>query len=93
MDNDLVKQSDVKIVSDFKFSNAIISEIELKNGQRTQVVVIFNNSEVNFEEMNVGIKTTMSRCMNVGRSKNTFCSIKNGMLKPFAMFHESAWKH
>ncbi|GHS90804.1 hypothetical protein FACS1894203_0320 [Bacteroidia bacterium] len=91
METGLVQQSTMKFSSEQKFSNAIISEIELKNGKQTQAVVIFNNCEVDFEEMNAGLNTTLSNCMNVRKSKNTFCSIKDGVLKPFARFFETVW--
>jgi len=91
MENILAKQSDVKMTSDFQFSNAIVSEVELTDGKRTQVVVIFNQRELHFEDINIGLNMSLSRCKNVSKSKNTFCSIRNGILKPFALFQKKVW--
>ena len=93
MENIIAKQSGETISSDVKFSNTIVSEIELTNGEITQVVTLFNHRDVNFEEMNIGINMTFSRCGNVAKSKNTFCSLKSGKINPFGLFDEIAWEH
>ena len=72
------------------FKNAIVSNIELKNGINTQIITIFNSNEINFEEMVIGINTAVYRQSeiynNIKSIQNTFSSIKNGNLKPFATY-------
>ena len=72
------------------FKNAIVSSIELKNGTNSQIITIFNSNEINFEEMVIGINTAVYRQSeiynNIKSIQNTFSSIKNGNLKPFATY-------
>jgi hypothetical protein len=73
-----------------KFKHALVTDIELKNGTKTQVVTIFNSSEVNFEEMVIGIDTAIDRqakfYKNIKATQHNFSSIKKEGLKQFAWF-------
>lgn len=80
-----------KTLSDKKYTSAIVSEVELGNGTVTQVVLVFNNYEVDFEEMNIGLTYAFSRCTNIRKSKNILYSLREGILKPFAAFMEYVW--
>ena len=75
------------------FKNAIVSSIELKNGTNSQIITIFNSNEINFEEMVIGINTAVYRQSeiynNIKSIQNTFSSIKNGNLKPFATYSKN----
>ena len=41
---------------DSKFQNAMVCNIGLKSNTETQMIVFFNLKEINFEELNRGIK-------------------------------------
>lgn len=75
------------------FKNAIVSSIELKDGTNTQIITIFNSNEINFEEMVIGINTAVYRQSefynNIKSIQNTFSSINNGNLKPFATYRKN----
>lgn len=59
------------VAENIEFRNAIVSNIELKNGTQTQIVTIFNNSEFNFEEMKIGLDYAL------GRIQKNYVSIKS----------------
>jgi chaperonin GroEL (HSP60 family) len=73
------------------FKHALVTQVELNNGKKTEVITLFNHNEVDFEEINAGINDALSHCRNVYKSKSTFCSIKNGKIEPFAHFLEHVW--
>ncbi|QZL00105.1 hypothetical protein K5L04_10410 [Flavobacterium psychrophilum] len=72
-----------------RFRNAIVSNIELENGTQTQIITIFNNQEFNFEEMKIGIDTSLNRINKdynpIKSVQTTFNSIQDAKLKPFAV--------
>jgi hypothetical protein len=72
------------------FRNAIVSNIELENGTQTQIITIFNNHEFNFEELKIGIDTSLNRINKDSHTiksvQTTFNSIENAKLKPFAKY-------
>ena len=72
------------------YKHALVCEVILNNGNRTKAFVIFNNDELNFEEINIGMNFALARC-DIHKSINTFCGIKNGNLKPCAFFHEKVY--
>ena len=78
------------------FKNAIVSNIELKNGKQTQIITIFNSNEINFEEMVIGVNTTIRRQSkfynNIKSIQNTFNEIENGKLKPFTEYKKQEFK-
>ena len=69
------------------FKHTIVTDVELKSGKKTQVITIFNNSEVNFEEMLIGIDIAFERqdkfYKNIKSTKHTFSTIKKEGLDPF----------
>jgi 6-phosphofructokinase len=72
------------------FSQTIVTDIELKNGKNTQIITVFNNQDINFEEVSIGIDTAIKRQVefykNIKSAKHTLCSIKTGILKPFIFY-------
>jgi hypothetical protein len=68
-----------------KFKNAMICNIGLKDNTETQMIIFFNLKEVNFEELNIGIKQTLKSCPNVQKFKN---SIINKDFKEIISFQE-----
>lgn len=74
-------------------NKAYVTEIVLNDGTKTQMVTFFNTSELNFEEVNIGIRTTVMRCYNTIRMKNTLCRLQNGIVKPYIFYEEYEVKH
>ena len=68
-----------------KFKNAMICNIGLKDNTETQMIIFFNLKEINFEELNIGIKETLKSCPNVQKFKN---SIINKDFKEIISFKE-----
>lgn len=60
---------------DIKYRQGIMSNIELANGKMTQLVIFFNHSEVNFEELNAGLNIALSRCKTISKFRNSAYSI------------------
>jgi len=62
------------------FKHSIVTDIELSNSKKTQIITIFNNSEINFEEMVIGINTAINRQSkfynNIKSTQHTFCRVK-----------------
>lgn len=42
-------------------THALITNVELKNGKTSPIITMFNCREINFEEVNIGVTTTLSR--------------------------------
>ena len=79
-------------LNQMEFRNAIVSNIELENGTHTQIITIFNNSELHFEEVKIGIDTGLER-INKGYSRiksvqSTFSRLQDGTLKPSAVYQK-----
>lgn len=72
---------------------AYVTEIELKDGTKTQMVTFFNNSELNFEEVQIGIATAVERCENTHKMKSTFCTVSNGIVKTILSYQERKIVH
>jgi hypothetical protein len=72
------------------FRNAIVFNIELENGTQTQIITIFNSSEFNFEELKIGIDSSLNRINkdynSIKSVQTTFNSIQAGKLKSFANY-------
>ncbi|WP_348824016.1 hypothetical protein [Flavobacterium aestuarii] len=78
------------------FKHTIVTDIELINGKKTQVITIFNSCEINFEEMAIGISTALERQSrfynNIKSTQHTFCSIKEKGLNEIAKYHKQEFK-
>jgi len=72
------------------FSLTLVTDLELKNGKKTQILTIFNNQDVEHEEVTIGLNTAINRqsefYKNIKSAQHTLCSIKSGKLKPFMFF-------
>ena len=71
------------------FKNVIVTEIELKDGSKTQIITIFNHSQIGFEEVNIGVKTALEHSRKAKSMESTFSSIKGGKLNPFCFFKKT----
>ncbi len=71
------------------FKNVIVTEIELKDGTKTQMITIFNHSQIGFEEVNLGIKKGLEYSHNVRNMQSTVSSVKDGKLNPLIFFDKT----
>ena len=72
------------------FKNVIVTEIELKDGRKTQMITIFNHSQIGFDEVNIGIKTALEHSHNAKYMESVFSSIKEGRINPICFFEKTA---
>ena len=70
-----------------EFKDALITDVELKDGTTTQAILIFNRCELSFEEMNRGINDSLSY-VSAKTAKTKIYSIKNGKLEASTEFDE-----
>lgn len=75
------------------FKHTIVTDIELNNGKKSQIITIFNSSELNFEEMVIGINTAINRQVkfykNIKSAQHTFCGIRKDGLNKVAMYDKT----
>lgn len=70
-------------VTEVNLPHAIVTEVLLKNGKTAQVITLFNQNDLNCEEVQVGVLDSLKRLENTEAYKSTFCSgAKKGFLKP-----------
>lgn len=73
-----------------KLRHAIVSNVQFENGTETELVTIFNNNDLNFEEMNIGLNTALQRISKfykpVKSVNSSYGSIENGAYKKCAEF-------
>lgn len=67
--------SEIKTVP---FSNALITNVELADGSTTQIVTLFNNSEIGFEEVTIGVRKTLEFTPDAFAMQSEFMKINNG---------------
>lgn len=74
----LVNQEEI-LVANLELPHAIVSEVILNNGKRTQIITLFNQHDLNNEEMEVGVHETLKHHRNAVAFRTKFCSgVKNG---------------
>lgn len=71
------------------FKNVIVTEIELKDGTKTQMITIFNHSQIGFDEVNIGIKTALEHSHNAKNMESVFSSFKDGLINPICFFDKT----
>lgn len=70
-------------VTEVNLPHAIVTEVLLKNGKTAQVITLFNQNDLNCEEVQVGVLDSLKRLENTEAYKSTFCSgAKKGFLTP-----------
>lgn len=74
--------------------SALISDIELKNGEKTQIITIFNNRDCPFEEIKIGLDTAIKRIVefyphNIKTVQTTLNGITKTGLKPFFFYKKT----
>ena len=60
------------------FNDAISTEIEMIDGKKSLVTVIFNCKEVSFEELVLGLKVALKNCENIKSIRPQTGTLKNG---------------
>ena len=60
-------------------SSIMVTELELENGESTSIVTIFRSGKVNFEDLNIGIGTTISRINMYGDPRKAVKSKKTNI--------------
>ena len=64
-------------------SHALVTNVALASGKQTSIVTLFNQSEIKFEEVNIGVGYTLSylHYINWISRQSTLYSLKEGKLK------------
>lgn len=71
------------------FKNVIVTEIELKDGSKSQMITIFNHSQIGYDEVNIGIKRALEYSHKAKNMQSTVSSVKDGKLNPFIFFEKT----
>lgn len=70
------------------YKNALITSVKLKNGQTAKMVTVFNNTELNFEELNIGVKKGLERTRKAETMQSTLYVLKESEIEPIIRFEE-----
>lgn len=65
-------------MQDLKLGNAMLFEIELKNGKKSIMTTMYNHTDVDFEELVLHTQIAMKKSNKVKSVKTTVGSIKSG---------------
>lgn len=90
--NQLGTGNELSVIENLKnltVSHALVTNVEFESGKKSSVITLFNNSDLSFEEMNIGVTTSLKRQSYLGieKVKTTFYSLKNGVLNKLCEFH------
>lgn len=69
------------IIQNNPMTRVFVSEIELENGSKTNMLSFFDSNTVGFEEMFIGIKRTLFETENAKSLKSELFQFDNGNLK------------
>jgi hypothetical protein len=77
-------------VNSVKASHALVTNVELENGKKSSIVTLFNNSEFSFEEINVGVNTSLENhdWLKISKIKASLHLLKNGRLEYLHSFED-----
>lgn len=72
-------------------SHALVTEIELNNGRKTAIVTLFNQRDINFEEINIGVGHTLARLRHINwvSKQSTFYRLIEGGIQYVTQFKKS----
>lgn len=68
------------------YKNSTFTKIQLENGKESSITVLFNNSEISFEEINRFLKNAITQTTAIKTHQTTFGTLKDGTFKPSAVF-------
>ncbi|VDH16763.1 Uncharacterised protein [Algoriella xinjiangensis] len=89
--NQVALSDDFIQVSSSNLPHAIVTEVLLKNGKRTQIMTLFNQNEINFEEIEIGVESGLKHNRETLTCKSSFCTgVKQGLLR---VITSSQWKN
>jgi hypothetical protein len=64
-----------------QFMRVMVTDVELKNGTETKMMTIFDNSNVGFEEVFIGIRKGLEFISEAKSMTSKLFSVENGKLK------------
>lgn len=77
-----------------KFTNMMVFDVEMQDGTKTKVVTFFDNNNVGFEEMNIGIRKALEFIPDTKKFKPSLFRFKNKSLVASGFgFFEHLIKH
>ncbi len=79
--NSVALNNDLIDVTNTNLPHAIVTEVLLKNGKRTQIITLFNQNEINCEEIELGVKEGLQHNRETYSYKSSMCAgVKQGLL-------------
>ena len=92
--NSVALNNDLIDVTNTNLPHAIVTEVLLKNGKRTQIITLFNQNEINYEEIMLGVKEGLRHDRETDSYQSSMCSgIKEGVLKVVCSTSWNTIKH
>lgn len=80
--NSVALNNDLIDVTNTNLPHAIVTEVLLKNGKRTQIITLFNQNEINNEEIEIGIHQGLRHNRETYSYQSSMCAgVKQGFLK------------
>lgn len=71
----------LETIKNMKLNNAIVFEIELKNGQKSLLTTMYNHTDIDFEELVSKTQIALKNSNKTKSVKTTVGSIKTGEFK------------
>lgn len=68
------------------FKHALLTRVLLTNGKITEMITVFNATELSFEEINTGVKRGLESTHVAQEMQSTFYGMFNNKLEPVAIF-------
>ena len=76
-----------------QFMRVMITNVELKSGASTKMMTIFDNSNVGYEEIYIGIRKGLEFVSETKSMTSKLCSVKDGALVEQVNFPKLKIKH
>lgn len=73
----------IENVNNIKASHAMVTQVELKNGNVTAMVTLFDGLLIGFEEVKIGINTALQMQEYIISEQTTLYALNNGKLNKF----------
>lgn len=75
-------------VNNINVSHAMVTQVELKNGNVTAMVTLFDSSLIGFEEVKIGVNTALQMQDNTLSEQSTLYALNNGKLDKFTDYEK-----
>lgn len=69
---------ELETIQNLKLGNAMLFEIELKNGKKSMITTIYNNSDLDFEELVSHTQIALKKSNKIKSVKTTVGSLRSG---------------